>query len=190
MAKKKDWSIFPDWVEGFIIFIGLLLLILSLGTLFPGAEDVEKEEPEKDAKRKDLERELKKTEDRIAILQPLRKKLEKRFKLYVIWARIVIGLGIVTANIFYLHHYTVETFDDYLAKIGTMNGTLLLFYALFAFVSYGTPENLGRVIKIKINKWVTRNDSENLTELKTLENHKQTLKLQLKELVDKKEIET
>lgn len=59
------------------------------------------------------------------------------------------------------------------------------FILFFAFIIYGTPDKLVRGIKLKTKKYLRRKHIHTLSELKSLEQEKKELILQIKELEQK-----
>ena len=152
--KEKDARLF-------LIVVVVVIIIVTLGFFFWWRQKQEEKKIERENKLK----RLKEIEGRIQELEKHKAEIEAVEKKILIKARLIIGILLVVANIFY-KIYFVDPFN--LKDMLTFNSAILLCYSFFAFITYGTPSNLASNLKQRIAAYLRSEHIDSLEELNQL----------------------
>lgn len=174
MSSKKR-----DILEIILAVLAIFLVIISIGVLFSGSK---KKQVSESNPIKDLENELEKVKNKIAELEPQQKKLESKERKLFLWARILIGLLIVCANLVYFY---IQEWHFDLGNHLNINSAGLLVYGFSAFILYGSIEKFLKAIKISAMNYLRRNNINIWEELKRLRERKTFLESELKKIKSK-----
>jgi len=198
MAKKKKKKIFAD-IPWWVIVIGIVLIIITLGWFIHASQTETPKHVETDEERKLREAEtskreqeerkqkiLKEKNERLEIVKAsliilLREKdeISRKEKRMFRQTRVILSLSIILGNGIYSYFWN---WPLTLGAFLNFNELILLGYSFFAFLTFGTPSNLVKGLKEKVALYLKRKNIHTLEEIEALKQEQEILIKEIEEL--------
>lgn len=177
--EEKKWKI--SFWDAILIVLVLALIILTLGWLAKNWKYVieSNEENFEGDSLAEKQAKLLRIEKQIIELQLHKETIEKRERNFFIASRSLIGIALIAFNVFYLIYYNKPFKLDTQLSI---NAAIILVYSFFAFITYGTPNNLVQALKSKCGYYLKKKHIVVFIELEELIKERDLLKGEIDDL--------